>query len=198
LIAALVLDRGYAYAEGGDEFIVILPNTNAVLAEALTAELLERIRSTTFEVDREPVRVTASAGIAVSTIAEDAQRCREAASAAKRDAKGKGKDRYVLAITKDHGGAVPLRQWHGQLGAPSLERRSGRRLDEQARSSVVYVEVIDGGGIEYILQQGQQRATYRTRNLQRDVAKSLRGLDNVGDAARVIMHRRGEHISALR
>lgn len=97
LIAALVEDRGYAYAEGGDEFVVMLPNTNAALAEAFASVLLERIRSTAFAIRGEAVRVTASAGIALSTNGDDAQACREAASVAKRDAKQQGKDRYVVS-----------------------------------------------------------------------------------------------------
>lgn len=97
MIAALVVNRGYAYAEGGDEFIIMLPNTNAALASAFAAELLERIRSTRFDVDGDEVKVTASAGIAVGAIAGQAQACRESASAAKRDAKEQGKDRFVVA-----------------------------------------------------------------------------------------------------
>jgi diguanylate cyclase (GGDEF)-like protein len=97
LIAGLVEDRGYAYAEGGDEFIVMLPNTNTTLAEAFASVLLDRIRSTIFKIGDEAVSVTASAGIAASTKGDDSQACREAASAAKRDAKQQGKDRYVVS-----------------------------------------------------------------------------------------------------
>jgi diguanylate cyclase (GGDEF)-like protein len=100
LIAALVEDRGYAYAEGGDEFIVMLPNTNTAIAEAFAAVLLERIRTTVFKVGDADVKVTASAGIAVSARSEDAQACREAASAAKRDAKQQGKDRWVSSALR--------------------------------------------------------------------------------------------------
>jgi diguanylate cyclase (GGDEF)-like protein len=97
LIAALVVHRGYAYAEGGDEFIIMLPNTNTALAEAFATVLLERIRSTTFMVEADTVNVTASAGIASSMNADDAQVCREGASAAKREAKQQGKDRCVIS-----------------------------------------------------------------------------------------------------
>jgi diguanylate cyclase (GGDEF)-like protein len=97
LIAALSVDRGFAYAEGGDEFIVTLANTNTALAEAFTALLLDKIRSTSFQVDDRSVTVTASAGIASSMSPDDAQRCREAASAAKRTAKEQGKDRYAVS-----------------------------------------------------------------------------------------------------
>lgn len=95
LIAALVQDHGYAYAEGGDEFIVLLPNTNTALAEAFATVLLHQIRSASFAVGTETVRVTASAGVSASLNAADAQACRDAASAAKREAKQTGKDRAV-------------------------------------------------------------------------------------------------------
>lgn len=100
MIAALVDDHGYAYAEGGDEFIIMLPNTNTVLAEAFASILLESIRSTVFTVGEAEVKVTASAGIASSMNPDDRQACREAASSAKRDAKQQGKDRYVVSALR--------------------------------------------------------------------------------------------------
>lgn len=100
LIAGLVQDRGYAYAEGGDEFIIMLPNTNSALAEGFASLLLERIRSTSFIVGTDSVNVTASAGIASSLHDQDVQACRDAASHAKRDAKQQGKDRYVVSAMR--------------------------------------------------------------------------------------------------
>jgi diguanylate cyclase (GGDEF)-like protein len=100
VIAALVVDRGYAYAEGGDEFIIMLPNTNTALAEVFASVLLEQIRSTTFSVDSEAVKITATAGVASSMNADDAQACRDAASVAKREAKQQGKDRYVVSALR--------------------------------------------------------------------------------------------------
>lgn len=99
LIAALADGRGIAYAEGGDEFIVMLPNTNAALAEAFTIVLLDAIRTTTFLVDGAPVNVTASAGVVSSINPEDGQTCREAAALAKKRAKDDGRDRYSIATT---------------------------------------------------------------------------------------------------
>lgn len=97
LIAALVVGRGFAYAEGGDEFVITLPNTNTALAEPFTLLLLERIRTATFMVEGEPISVTASAGLASSMNAEDSQACRDAAAAAKQEAKDRGKDRHVVS-----------------------------------------------------------------------------------------------------
>jgi GGDEF domain-containing protein len=97
LIAALADGRGVAYAEGGDEFIVLLPNTNAVLAEAFTKVLLDAIRTKVFSVDGVSVSITASAGIATSSDPDGGQACREAAALAKREAKEGGRDRYAMA-----------------------------------------------------------------------------------------------------
>lgn len=97
LIAELADKRGFAYAEGGDEFIVMLPNTNAAQAEAFAVVLLDAIRAATFHVDGEPIRVTASAGIASATDPEVGQACREAAAKAKQKAKDDGRNRYVVA-----------------------------------------------------------------------------------------------------
>jgi len=96
LLRALVEGRGFAYAEGGDEFVITLPNTNTALAEAFTIVLLERIRNATFDVDGHQTKVTASAGIASTMNTGEGQVCREAASAAKRDAKN-GRDRHVVS-----------------------------------------------------------------------------------------------------
>lgn len=100
MIWALAEGRGFAYAEGGDEFVITLPNTNTTLAEAFTALLLEQIRSATFDVDGQPVKVTASAGIASSMSAGDGQACREAAGAAKRDAKNRGKAQCLVSALR--------------------------------------------------------------------------------------------------
>jgi diguanylate cyclase (GGDEF)-like protein len=97
LIAELADKRGFAYAEGGDEFIVMLPNTNAAQAEVFAVVLLDAIRAATFRVDGEPIRVTASAGIASAMDPEAGQVCREAAAKAKQKAKDDGRNRYVVA-----------------------------------------------------------------------------------------------------
>ncbi|HUJ58479.1 MAG TPA: GGDEF domain-containing protein [Kofleriaceae bacterium] len=102
LVAELVAWRGMAYAEGGDEFVVLLPNTNAPLAAAFTKVLLHRIRSAAFSIDGHPLTVTASAGIATSTDPDGGQACREAAARAMRQAKDAGRDRYRMARQSEH------------------------------------------------------------------------------------------------
>jgi len=105
LVAALAAGRGIAYAEGGDEFIVLLPNTSLRIAEAFVLDLLDVIRAATFDVDGTTVQVTASAGLAWSTNPEDAQLCREVAARAKQDAKTTGRDRYVVGSQPEPGEA---------------------------------------------------------------------------------------------
>lgn len=97
VIRSLVDHRGFAYGEGGDEFIIVLPNTNTALAEAFTKQLLDQIRSLEFVLEGETRRVTASAGIASSTVPDDWQGCRVAAAKAKAAAKDAGRDRYVVS-----------------------------------------------------------------------------------------------------
>jgi diguanylate cyclase (GGDEF)-like protein len=97
LVAALTEGRGFAYAEGGDEFLILLPNTNVKLAEAFVQELLAKLRAKRFIVNGEPVTVTASAGIAWSLDSDKAQACLDAAALAKKAAKDQGRDRYAIA-----------------------------------------------------------------------------------------------------
>jgi diguanylate cyclase (GGDEF)-like protein len=99
LVAALTKDRGFAYAEGGDEFLILLPNTSVKLAEAFVQELLAKLRAKQFAVNGQPVKVTASAGISWSLDPDKAQACLEAAALAKKEAKDQGRDRYVIAPT---------------------------------------------------------------------------------------------------
>ena len=99
LVDALVEGRGFGYAEGGDEFLILLPNTSLKIAEAFVQELLDALREKTFVVQGEDVRVRASAGIAWSNDPEKAQACLDAAALAKKAAKDSGRDRYAAAPT---------------------------------------------------------------------------------------------------
>jgi diguanylate cyclase (GGDEF)-like protein len=97
LVAALVEGRGFAYAEGGDEFLILLPNTSLKIAEVFVQELLDALRVRTFIVQGDEVKVTASAGIAWSKDPKEAQSCIDAAALAKRAAKDGGRDQYRVA-----------------------------------------------------------------------------------------------------
>lgn len=97
LVADLVEGRGFGYAEGGDEFLILLKNTSLKIAEVFVQELLEALREKTFVVQGEEVKVTASAGIAWSKAPDGAQACLDAAALAKKAAKEGGRDRYTVA-----------------------------------------------------------------------------------------------------
>lgn len=64
LVAGVADGNGFAYAEGGDEMIVFLPNSSAAMALALASELRVRISQLSVDIDGVPVTVTASIGIA--------------------------------------------------------------------------------------------------------------------------------------
>lgn len=96
LVAALVEGHGFGYAEGGDEFLILLKNTSLKIAEVFVQELLEALRAKTFVVQCEEVKVTASAGIAWSKDPDGAQVCLDAAALAKKAAKDGGRDRYTV------------------------------------------------------------------------------------------------------
>ncbi len=95
-IAALVDKHGYAYAEGGDEYVITLHNAELHIAQGFAAALLAMIRELRFPIAGEEVQVTASAGVLVAKAPADPDRCRQAANAAKQTAKDRGKDQFVL------------------------------------------------------------------------------------------------------
>jgi diguanylate cyclase (GGDEF)-like protein len=97
LVADLVESRGFGYAEGGDEFVILLPNTSLKIAEIFVRELLDTLRVRTFVVQGNEVKVTASAGVAWSKDPEEAQSCLDAAAFAKKAAKDGGRDQYRVA-----------------------------------------------------------------------------------------------------
>jgi diguanylate cyclase (GGDEF)-like protein len=67
LIAAAVERHGFAYAEGGDEVVILLPNTSIALATAFAEELRHQIESHSFVIEGGGTRITVSIGLASST-----------------------------------------------------------------------------------------------------------------------------------
>jgi diguanylate cyclase (GGDEF)-like protein len=92
-IAEAVSGHGYAYAEGGDEVIILLPNFSASLARVFALDLVEAVRSTEFSVDGASVRLTISAGVAAGSTAEKIAALPERANEAKKFSKEQGRDR---------------------------------------------------------------------------------------------------------
>ncbi len=97
LIADAVAGQGHAYAEGGDEIILLLPNQSKAMAEPFTTDLLAAIRSYVFYVDTDEVHLTVSAGLAVAEQPLNVAQLPEDANEAKRRAKMAGRDRVVIS-----------------------------------------------------------------------------------------------------
>lgn len=91
--------NGFAYAEGGDEFGVLLPNATEAMGVAFAHALLEKLRKELFAVGEEHLRITASIGLA-STERFARGELPERANEAKARAKV-GKDRVVVAGMSD-------------------------------------------------------------------------------------------------
>jgi len=94
MVRDVTIGRGFAYAEGGDEFLILLPNTPGELAVPFVELLLATLRRQQFTVGHDHVSVTASAGLAMSMVAVESQLCRDRAALAKQKAKDAGRDRY--------------------------------------------------------------------------------------------------------
>ncbi|ODS34388.1 MAG: hypothetical protein SCARUB_00519 [Candidatus Scalindua rubra] len=66
LIESSVSGNGYAYAEGGDEVIILLPNISIRTAIAFAEELRELIENKEFYINEQIIKLTISIGIAAS------------------------------------------------------------------------------------------------------------------------------------
>jgi diguanylate cyclase (GGDEF)-like protein len=93
LVAAAVQRHGFAYAEGGDEVVIVLPNTSTSLATAFAEELRHRIESQPFAIEDASARITVSIGLASST--STSTQLTEWANLAKAEAKQRGRNRTV-------------------------------------------------------------------------------------------------------
>jgi diguanylate cyclase (GGDEF)-like protein len=93
LVASCVERRGYAYAEGGDEVVILLPNTSIPIAAAFAEELRHQVEQHRFTIDEDTVRITLSLGVA-SSVTELPQ-LPDWANQAKKQAKDRGRNRTV-------------------------------------------------------------------------------------------------------
>ena len=80
---------------GGEEFIVLLPDTAGSSAMISVERLLDRIRNADFQVDGRPVSLTASAGITTTLCDESVETIVDRADTALYEAKTQGRDRAV-------------------------------------------------------------------------------------------------------
>jgi diguanylate cyclase (GGDEF)-like protein len=91
-IASTVQSHGCAYAEGGDEVIILLRNVTPQLAVAFAESLREKIAAHSFTVYQEAVSMTVSIGLAAASDAGHVAELPERANAAKAHAKLSGKN----------------------------------------------------------------------------------------------------------
>lgn len=84
---------GFSYGEGGDEFVILLPNSTIEMGKAFGAEIGRRIQSLSFWGETNNVHISASIGIAHEPAGTDTKDLKEHANHAMRQAKREGKDR---------------------------------------------------------------------------------------------------------
>ena len=99
LIEAAVDRVGYAYAEGGDEVVILLPNSPPAVSGMFAEELRARVSSTPFSVQGQTVRLTVSIGVASSVQPTEFETLPDIANHRKRDAKTAGRNRVVTGET---------------------------------------------------------------------------------------------------
>lgn len=83
---------------GGEEFMVVAPDTDAAGAQALGERLRARVAADGTDYNGQPIRVTVSIGFAVAGagVAAGYEQMRDAAAEALREAKDGGRDRCVV------------------------------------------------------------------------------------------------------
>lgn len=113
LVVATTAGIGRAYAEGGDEMIVLLQNSNLTMGAAFADALRRLISEKVFLVNDEPVRLTASFGVAAAPQAdtEATAALANTANEAKGYAKQNGKNCVAVWLS----GATEL--WTDDLAA---------------------------------------------------------------------------------
>lgn len=97
---------GFSYAEGGDEFVTLLPNANEEIALAVAEALRVGLSLLRFDADGRQYSITASLGVATTpewTIDE----LGDAANKAENRAKKEGRDRVAVARRSSEGSLDP-------------------------------------------------------------------------------------------
>jgi diguanylate cyclase (GGDEF)-like protein len=93
---------GFCYAEGGDEFVILLPNSSVDMGKEYGLAIAKCIQDLVFGAEASTARVTATIGLAHESVAGDGQTLKEYANRAMRQAKLQGKNQ--------------LRVWNGEDG----------------------------------------------------------------------------------
>ena len=92
LLAKCVDGLGFAYAEGGDEFTILLPNSSEKMALEFAQAVRTQISALRFDDLGREIHLTVSIGVAHGALGGDGQGLRERANVAKNGAKGNGKN----------------------------------------------------------------------------------------------------------
>jgi diguanylate cyclase (GGDEF)-like protein len=95
-VADASCEHGFAYAEGGDEMVVLLRNCGELMGLAFAESLRASIEALPLSVDRAPVRLTVSVGLASSPPC-DLRELPERANQAKAEAKRVGRNAVCVA-----------------------------------------------------------------------------------------------------
>ena len=98
LVASAALNQGHAYAEGGDEMIVLLPNSTLLMGAAFAESLRGKLSTFSIDVRDETLSVTASFGVAGGL---EGVALAEVANRAKRFAKENGKNCVAIAVAEN-------------------------------------------------------------------------------------------------
>ena len=96
LVAATVVSNGFAYAEGGDEVTMLLPNGTAAMGVALVEGLRECLAMRNFKIGEDVVDLRVSAGVSHAGVGTNRTQLPERANAAMRRAKAEGKNRVCV------------------------------------------------------------------------------------------------------
>jgi diguanylate cyclase (GGDEF)-like protein/PAS domain S-box-containing protein len=81
---------------GGEEFMLLLPNSDLDAAVSLAGRIRTRIRSEAFNFDDTAIRITASFGVSAFAVADEAEATLRDADEALYEAKRAGRDRVVV------------------------------------------------------------------------------------------------------
>jgi len=97
LMQQYVRNSDYVFRIGGEEFVLLLTNTSAADADAMTQKLRQGIADSSFHFKGEPVHLTLSAGITETRAKDDAESIYERADQALYKAKNSGRNCQYIA-----------------------------------------------------------------------------------------------------
>ncbi len=97
LVRAFPRKSDFLARYGGEEFCVVLPNTSLADAKRLAERFLEELRILVIRYEQASLQITASIGVAMVSLSESSEGAITRADRALYAAKGKGRDRVMLA-----------------------------------------------------------------------------------------------------